>query len=415
MTKTKILLFLTAFVFTSLGWPVAQAEGGSLVFQADFNITAYYSPQADQQHYFRGDFDADRLLNGNGTNGADGTAVYFGMLAAGKGYPFGTQIYVPGLGLGAVHDRGGAIRDDRLDVWMGGGEIGLARALSWGRRNLTCTVYLPGADVPASIASQNFANGYLAQNASLAVLKGYEKRHIDYVATVTEGASGPEVEQLQKDLKQLGYFDEEVSGYYGTKTAEAVYAFQLDSGVVTSRFSYGAGFFGPRTKKSLEKAAKDGFTAPQPPKNQLLAQKPESAISTQPTVSVQPEQPKKPEQDMIKLASDPEPVVLAVRAKEEPKVSLAAGMKEGMFGTDVKELQKVLIDLGYLAPEGGTGYFGSWTTKAIYQLQKEHGIVSDENALGAGLFGPKTKEKLEEILMSKLFVQEEIVLAEESA
>ena len=46
-------------------------------------------------------------------------------------YPFGTEMYVPGWGWGAVEDRGGAIQGpDRLDLyfWSHGG------ALEWGRK-----------------------------------------------------------------------------------------------------------------------------------------------------------------------------------------------------------------------------------------------------------------------------------------
>ena len=35
---------------------------------------------------------------------------------------------IPGIGFVAVHDRGGAIKNNRLDIWMGEGEEGLSRA-----------------------------------------------------------------------------------------------------------------------------------------------------------------------------------------------------------------------------------------------------------------------------------------------
>ena len=67
------------------------------------------------------------------------------MLAAPKTYPFGTRVMIPGLGVGEVHDRGGAILArkgyDRIDVWMGRGEEGLSRALNWGARLVEGEVY----------------------------------------------------------------------------------------------------------------------------------------------------------------------------------------------------------------------------------------------------------------------------------
>ncbi len=58
-----------------------------------FIITAYYSPLQGQKTYYRGSYEADVLLNGNGTHGASGTPVFTGMLAAPKTYAFGTQIF----------------------------------------------------------------------------------------------------------------------------------------------------------------------------------------------------------------------------------------------------------------------------------------------------------------------------------
>ena len=64
-------------------------------------------------------------------------------LAAGKGYPIGTIIYIPAFankpngGWFEVQDRGGAISNNRIDVYMGSHSA----ALSFGRRNLECYVY----------------------------------------------------------------------------------------------------------------------------------------------------------------------------------------------------------------------------------------------------------------------------------
>ena len=110
----------------------------------DFIVTAYYSPLPDQSVYIRGSYEADKRLNGNGTNGASGHEVYPGMLAGPKTYAFGTKIYFDGIGIGTIDDRGGAIipagsgtvAHDRIDIWMGSGEDGLARALTFGRRTL---------------------------------------------------------------------------------------------------------------------------------------------------------------------------------------------------------------------------------------------------------------------------------------
>jgi len=55
-------------------------------------------------------------------------------------YPFGTEIYVPGYGWGAVEDRGGAIKGpQRLDIYFSDDDD----ALDWGRQRVTVKVRPP--------------------------------------------------------------------------------------------------------------------------------------------------------------------------------------------------------------------------------------------------------------------------------
>ena len=63
----------------------AEMEAG-----IDCVITAYYSPLPNQEKYVTGDFESEKRLEGNGTNGASGRPVFTGMVAASKQYPFGT-------------------------------------------------------------------------------------------------------------------------------------------------------------------------------------------------------------------------------------------------------------------------------------------------------------------------------------
>ncbi|MCK5471681.1 hypothetical protein KAI54_00645, partial [Candidatus Gracilibacteria bacterium] len=105
----KLLGILLSLAILVSFAPTSFASTDFEPYEASFVISAYYSPLPNQRVYFRGSFEADKRLNGNGTNGADGTQVYPGMLAAPKSYPFGMKIEIPGLGVGAIHDRGGAI------------------------------------------------------------------------------------------------------------------------------------------------------------------------------------------------------------------------------------------------------------------------------------------------------------------
>jgi len=69
---------------------------------------------------------------------ANGAFAKKGTIAAPSSYPFGTVMYVPGYGWGTVQDRGGAIKNDKLDLYFKSHK----KALEWGRQRLTVTVYL---------------------------------------------------------------------------------------------------------------------------------------------------------------------------------------------------------------------------------------------------------------------------------
>ena len=80
---------------------------------------------------------------GRTASGAYASAWY--TVAAGKGYPLGTVIYIPYFanmpngGWFVVQDRGGAISNNRLDVYM----ATYNECINFGRRNLECYVYVP--------------------------------------------------------------------------------------------------------------------------------------------------------------------------------------------------------------------------------------------------------------------------------
>lgn len=50
---------------------------------------------------------------------ASGKRVFWGMIAMGKEWKFGTRVFIPYFGkVFTVLDRGGAIRGNRIDIWM---------------------------------------------------------------------------------------------------------------------------------------------------------------------------------------------------------------------------------------------------------------------------------------------------------
>lgn len=78
---------------------------------------------------------------GRTSSGAYATANY--TLAAGSAYPIGTVIYIPYFanevngGWFVVQDRGGAISNNRIDIYMDTYQ----ECISFGRRNLECYIY----------------------------------------------------------------------------------------------------------------------------------------------------------------------------------------------------------------------------------------------------------------------------------
>lgn len=80
---------------------------------------------------------------GYGITSSGAVATAWRTIAAGKGYPIGTVIYIPYFasqpngGWFVVQDRGGAISNSRLDVYMDTYQ----ECINFGRRNLECYVY----------------------------------------------------------------------------------------------------------------------------------------------------------------------------------------------------------------------------------------------------------------------------------
>lgn len=79
--------------------------------------------------------------NGITSSGAPASSWY--TVAAGSSYPIGTVIYIPYFsdkpngGWFVVQDRGGAISNSKLDIYMGSH----GQALQFGRRSLECYIY----------------------------------------------------------------------------------------------------------------------------------------------------------------------------------------------------------------------------------------------------------------------------------
>lgn len=95
--------------------------------------------------YYNGSCDKAPGSAGYGITASGARTQAWCTLAAGRGYPFGTIVYIPSLsnmpngGWFVVQDRGGAISNDRLDIYMNT----LNECKNYGVKTVECYVYIP--------------------------------------------------------------------------------------------------------------------------------------------------------------------------------------------------------------------------------------------------------------------------------
>ncbi|OIO53266.1 hypothetical protein AUJ46_05315 [Candidatus Peregrinibacteria bacterium CG1_02_54_53] len=414
---------------------MAAGVSNDLPREQEFIITAYYSPKPGQCCYVKGGYRADKILNGEGMRGADGTAVYPGMIAAPSSYAFGTVVALPGIGRFTVHDRGGAITElsdgaHRLDIWVGEGEEGLARALAFGVRRVRGTVYEKGGFQPKERFSlESFP-------AVLDRLEPFLVRGQDLLSVqVKNGDRGLSVETLQRSLKQVGFFDHVVTGLFGTVTQESLARFNdayglaepadhlsersaayitaavrrveakppvirnvdksAQSSVIrtaqrTLRF---LGFYKGRTDGVYDDMLADAILTFQQ-KQQLVgtAQDPGAGrIGPLTRGKLKTEWNQKLVDDLADrlMILHRVEVLLDERGK-----NLDQFLSEGDSGKQVTLLQRLLADRGYFPREKLNGYFGPQTKESVLRYQMDRDLVASEVSTGAGVVGPQTLKNL---------------------
>ncbi len=95
-------------------------------------------------------------------------------------------------------------------------------------------------------------------------------------------------------------------------------------------------------------------------------------------------------------APTPAPVVVSKSsASPAPAHVELAAVSYGQRGAAVKRLQDVLAAKGYLEADYATGYFGSYTQKALVQFQLDKKIITSKSSAAAGIIGPKTLAALQ--------------------
>ncbi|MDF5722183.1 MAG: peptidoglycan-binding protein [Rhizonema sp. PD37] len=150
-----------------------------------------------------------------------------------------------------------------------------------------------------------------------------------------QGSSGPDVKNIQRCLRRLGYFSGPENGNFGSLTKNAVIKYQQANGLST------IGIVGPQTEKLLQ--------------SQCHATSRDRNIRGPERVS--------------------------------SSRNISGDLQLGSRGSAVSELQENLRRLG-LYHSQVTGYFGTETQQALIAFQQSHGIRPD------GIVGPKTLENI---------------------
>jgi peptidoglycan hydrolase-like protein with peptidoglycan-binding domain/3D (Asp-Asp-Asp) domain-containing protein len=407
-------------------------------YQQMFTISAYYSPIEGQAKYVTGSYEGDIRLNGSGVNSADGTPVYPGMIAAPSTYAFGTKMNIPGIGIVSVHDRGGAIvhagergqNYDRLDIWMGYGDTGLSRALNWGKRDVEATIY----GIDPSLKENVYLEGFTEAEKFVRTLISEQTIFKD---DLWFGNSGDKVGELQQYLTDLGYYKGKLDNYYGDAVYKAVIQFQLDQNIIDRAEEFGAGYFGPRTRekieavienrrkdllpkynlgkdddgeevKKLQQALKDlgydievtGVYDEQTIKAVFEFQKDNEVINDEGDIGAGYFGPQtytvlslKINEFNIDVEDNFHEDIIVQAEYDEFNLSLQLGDS----GEDVAKLQEELKKFNLFRTKP-TGFYGAVTENAVYKFQQIKGLVADKNSIGAGVFGPVTREAMNGVL-----------------
>ncbi len=443
-----------AFAITAMSLHILTVTPVNLVQAASEPVvntcrtTAYYSPLPDQSYYVMGDYEAEMRMNGRGVAGADGTPVFPGMLAAPSTYSFGTHIYLPGLGMGAVHDRGGAIVQagergesyDRIDIWMGHGEEGLNRALNWGSRTIECQIYYDSTglstDLDFSSVDANLSSGYVdklvanttgasrtdtpakpvlpalptgpvfnispgSENVVFVVedlpeLPSIPKENEAVLAlraraaTLTPGLGGNSlgepVSNLQLMLSDLGYFKGHVNGVYDDATTEAVFALQLEHQVLSLSEDLGAGYYGYRTHQALLEQLETHIESlsAYPRVEQMWIPSNEPL----PQISSLSLPEMKYEHSGLVFADS----LMNKNSTQEKRFTYEMQLYDR--NDQVIELQMLLMAQGLLSDGTNTGYYGEVTAQAVTNFQLSQGIIANTSDPEAGRVGQRTLDIL---------------------
>lgn len=344
MWPTKKLILWV--IVTTLTYFTAPSTLHASDEETYFVATAYYSPLPGQSKYITGSYEWDIRLNGWGKVGASGKEVFPWMLAWPKNYPFGTKIYLEGYGIWEIADRWGAIVKawergysyDRIDIWMGHGDEGLAKAIKWWKRTIKGKIVVPSSEV---------------------TLKLWESPlwYFDSLR-VHPNSEGEDVKKLQEIFTKADLYTGQVDGEYQSIRNELI-EFQIKNSVISGYADEEAGYFGPKSVAALKEKYSDDTPILVEEAKELFAQYNHRYAS------------------------------------EKYKIILAYGdlVVEPESETEkILELQKLFTELWEYSGELDWKYES--IAPSLIDLQKRVGLIQNDDDWGAGYFWNKTKSAL---------------------
>ena len=259
MQKVKIIivLFLTLFIVNFVKAYDFQANCEERLFV----VTAYYSPKSGQAFYYKDTFAAEKALNWEWLHWASGKPVFNWMLAAPSSYDFGGLLYFPSLRwVWEIADRWWAIVHaweqwhsyDRIDVWMGTGELWLVKALVFWKQTITW-YYCDAATVKAKwIKTKVWFN-----LDSIPVLKYFFDATL-FLQELKYDRTDVWVYKLQEYLMKFGYMNKK-TWYFGSETKNALCKYQVSRWISTWKY---CGTFGSKTRYHMKNEAKKRWFLP---------------------------------------------------------------------------------------------------------------------------------------------------------
>lgn len=214
------------------------------------------------------------------------------------------------------------------------------------------------------------------------------------------GSQGSKVEDVQKKLKKLGYFDDDVTGYYGTYTAACVKEFQADAnievdGVVGPEFLSVINGDNPPRKNTSNNETNNNNSADEPADNTYeeenndVAEEPTEEV-TEPTEA--PTQAPTEEPTEAPTEAPTEEATEAPTATEKPTEAPTEAptsdgtLRYGDSGEEITKLQNRLAELGYYTADV-TSVFDDNTLDALHsyfsasELMQNNEITKEQLAV----------------------------------